>query len=114
MLPRQRLRRQAAHYARAAACAQVRKVQRMRFMRQLGEFCDAKGAPLAKIPAVAGRELDLHLLYTQVRRRGGFERATEARKWTEIAEAMNMHDAATSSLAAALKKHYQQLSLIHI
>ena len=83
----------------------------MKFMRSLTEFCDAKGTPLAKIPAVSGRELDLHLLYTQVRKRGGFERAGEQRKWAEIAESMNMHDASISHLAAALKKHYQQLLL---
>ena len=35
----------------------VRKVQRMKFMKALTEFCDAKGTPLAKIPAVSGREL---------------------------------------------------------
>ena len=93
------------------ARAQVRRTQRVKFMRALAEFCDAKGTPLAKIPAVSGRELDLHLLYTQVRKRGGYEKACEARKWAEIAEGMNMHDASTSHLAQALKKHYQQLLL---
>ena len=89
----------------------VRKVQRLKLMKELTEFWDAKGTPLVKIPAVAGTEIDLHLLYTQVKRRGGFERASAERRWTEIAENMNMHNATTSSLASALKKHYEAILL---
>ncbi len=84
----------------------VRRVQRLKFMKELTEFSDASGTPLSKLPSVSGRELDLHLLYTHVARFGGFEGASASRKWSEIAEKMNMHDVATSSLAAALKKHY--------
>lgn len=80
-------------------------------MRALTEFWDAAGQPLRKIPQVSGRELDLHLLYTQVKRRGGFEKASADRKWGEIAEGMNMHETTTSHLSTALKKHYQQLLL---
>lgn len=57
----------------------VRKTQRLKFMKRLNEFCDASGSPLTKIPIVGGKELDLHLLFTQVSRRGGFERATSDR-----------------------------------
>ena len=89
----------------------VRKVQRMRFMKALTEFADASGRPLKKIPDVSGRVIDLHLLFTLVKRRGGFERASAERKWAEIAEHMNMHDCTTSHLSQALKKHYQQLLL---
>ena len=89
----------------------VRRVQRVKFMKALTEFCDLKGSPLTKLPAVSGRELDLHLLYIQVRKRGGYEKACDTRKWSDIAEAMNMHDTDTKTLAAALKKHYQQLLL---
>ena len=89
----------------------IRKTQRLKFMKALAEFCDAAGTPLSKLPTMGGREIDLHLLYTQVGKRGGFERATAERKWTEIAERMNMHHASGSHLAAALKKQYQQLLL---
>lgn len=50
-------------------------MQRLRFMKKLIEFSDASGTPLSKIPAVAGKELDLHLLYTIVAQRGGYEEA---------------------------------------
>ena len=89
----------------------VRKVQRMRFMKQLTEFSDASGKPLKKIPDVSGRALDLHLLYMLVDKRGGFERVGSERKWSEVAEHMNMHHTTTGHLAQALKKHYQQLLL---
>ena len=39
----------------------VRRTQRLKFMKALTEFCDAAGSPLSKIPAVSGKELDLHL-----------------------------------------------------
>ena len=40
----------------------LRKTQRLKFMQALTQFCDAAGTPLSKLPAVGGRELDLHLL----------------------------------------------------
>ena len=89
----------------------IRKVQRMRFMKLLTEFCDASGKPLSKIPDVSGKTLDLHLLYTLVGKRGGFEKASADKKWSDIAEHMNMHNTTTSHLAQVLKKHYQQLLL---
>ena len=89
----------------------VRRVQRMKFMKALTEFWDSSGAPLSKLPQVLGQEIDLHLVYTQVGRRGGFEQTTADRKWTEVAESMNMHGAALGTLASALKKHYEKLLL---
>jgi len=113
----------------------VRKVQRLKFMKALTGFCDGRGTPLKKIPDVSGRAVDLHLLYTLVRKRGGFEQTCAARRWSEVrraetahaptpnrrpptrqtrlqvAEQMNMHHAARSHLAQALKKHYHALLL---
>ena len=89
----------------------VRKVQRVKFLKDLAEFSDAAGRPLTAIPAIDGREIDLHLLHTHVTRLGGFERVTSSRKWVEVAEAMNMHGTASQQLSGALKKHYQALLL---
>lgn len=80
-------------------------------MKELYEFSDASGSPLERIPSIGGRELDLHLLYLRVTQRGGFERATAERRWTAIAESMNIHSATSSHLAPLLKKHYQSLLL---
>ena len=88
-----------------------RKVQRMKFMKDLVAFSDAAGHPLSKLPLVGGKELNLHLLFTHVSRRGGFEATTAKRKWTEVADDMNIHDVSASHLAGSLKKHYQHLLL---
>ena len=64
----------------------VRRVQRMKFMKVLTEFWDTRGTPLSKLPQVSGQELDLHLVYTQVGKRGGYEKASAERKWTEVAD----------------------------
>ena len=79
----------------------IRKVQRMKFMKELTEFCDASGKPLKKIPDVSGRVIDLHLLYTLVGKRGGFEKTSADRKWSDVAEHMNMHSVTSSHLAQA-------------
>ena len=60
-------------------CAQIRKVQRMKFMKELIEFSDASGHPLSRLPTIGGKELDLHLLYTLVSRKGGYESASSSR-----------------------------------
>ena len=57
----------------------MRKVQRMKFMKELVEFSDAAGRPLSRIPVIGGKELDVHLLHMHVTRRGGYESATDSR-----------------------------------
>ena len=58
----------------------------MKFIKQLVEFSDASGTPLSKIPVLGGKELDLHLLFTHVSQRGGYEEAT-ANRWGCFAHA---------------------------
>lgn len=89
----------------------VRKVQRLKFMKELTEHWDAAGTPLSKLPQVGGKDLDLHLLHMHVERAGGIEQVTAKRKWAEVAESMNIHSATASTLPATLKKHYQQILL---
>ena len=57
----------------------MRKVQRVKFMKELHEFWDGAGTPLTRIPAISGKEIDLHLLHLSVKRLGGFEQTTETR-----------------------------------
>ena len=65
--------------------AQVRKVHRMQFMKDLTEFWDKAGSPLCKIPVIGGTELNLHLLHTTVAKLGGYERVCAERQWMEVA-----------------------------
>ena len=89
----------------------VRKTQRLKFMRHLTNFWEACHKPLARVPTVGGREIDLHLLFLSVRRRGGYEKATKERLWGHIAEEMSMHATSKAHLSGALRKHYEQILL---
>ena len=66
--------------------AQVRKVHRMQFMKELTEFWDKAGSPLCKIPVIGGTELNLHLLHTTVAKLGGYGRVCAERRWMEVAD----------------------------
>lgn len=49
------------------------------FYGTLKEFLCEMGTPLTRMPQMAGKELDLHLLYVQVTQRGGIERVRKPR-----------------------------------
>ena len=89
----------------------VRKVQRVKFMKELSEYWDRAGSPLTKLPVLGGSDIDLHLLHLLVTRHGGFDRVGSGRKWTEVATSMNIHTAGVGHVSASLKRHYQQLLL---
>ena len=89
----------------------IRKVQRLKFMKELAEFWDGAGSPLVKIPVIGGTELNLHLLHTIVSRLGGYERVCADRRWMEVTAEMSIHSATAQHVSGALKKHYQQLLL---
>ncbi|KAL8172132.1 hypothetical protein V2J09_023936 [Rumex salicifolius] len=62
------------------------------------------------VPVIGGKELDLHLLYVEVTRRGGYEKVVSEKKWREISSVFSFAPTATSA-SFVLKKHYQ--SLLH-
>ncbi|XP_012874169.1 PREDICTED: AT-rich interactive domain-containing protein 2 [Dipodomys ordii] len=63
------------------------------------------GSPFKKIPAVGGKELDLHGLYTRVTTLGGFAKVSEKNQWGEIVEEFNF-PRSCSNAAFALKQYY--------
>ena len=89
----------------------VRKVHRMKFMKELTEFWDRAGSPLVRIPVIGGAELNLHLLHTTVAKLGGYERVCAERRWMEVTENMSIHNASAQHVSGALKKQYQALLL---
>ncbi|XP_068132691.1 AT-rich interactive domain-containing protein 2 isoform X2 [Hyperolius riggenbachi] len=58
-----------------------------------------------KIPAVGGRELDLHSLYTRVTTLGGFAKVSEKNQWGEIVEEFDFPKGCANA-AFALKQYY--------
>ncbi|PON60615.1 ARID DNA-binding domain containing protein [Parasponia andersonii] len=60
------------------------------------------------IPVIGGKELDLHILYVEVTRRGGFEKVVAEKKWREVGTIF-MFSPTTTSASFVLRKHYFSL-----
>ncbi|XP_022940771.1 high mobility group B protein 9-like isoform X1 [Cucurbita moschata] len=62
------------------------------------------------IPVIGGKELDLHVLYSEVTRRGGHEKVVAEKKWREVGGIFKFSPTTTSA-SFVLRKHY--LSLLY-
>ncbi|XP_010266930.1 PREDICTED: high mobility group B protein 9-like isoform X2 [Nelumbo nucifera] len=62
------------------------------------------------VPTIGGKELDLHLLYVEVTKRGGFQKVVREKKWRDVSAAFNFSPTTTSA-SFVLRKHYS--SLLH-
>lgn len=62
------------------------------------------------VPVIGRKELDLHILYVEVTKRGGYDKVVSEKKWREISSIFNF-SATTTSASFVLKKHY--LSLLY-
>ncbi|XP_060695612.1 AT-rich interactive domain-containing protein 2 [Hemiscyllium ocellatum] len=79
--------------------------KRQAFLEELRQFHHNRGTPFKKIPIVAGKELDLHALYTRVTSLGGFAKVTDKNKWSQITEELNFPKGCPNA-AFALKQYY--------
>ncbi|MEE6480780.1 hypothetical protein FKM82_012669 [Ascaphus truei] len=75
------------------------------FLDELRQFHESRGSRFRKIPAVGGRDLDLHTLYTRVIALGGFAKVSEKNQWGEIVEDFHF-PRGCSNAAFALKQYY--------
>nr|CAD1821244.1 unnamed protein product [Ananas comosus var. bracteatus] len=62
------------------------------------------------IPVIGGKDLDLHLLYVEVTKRGGLEKVIEEKRWREVICEFKFPPTTTSA-SFVLRKYY--LSLLH-
>ncbi|PHU01393.1 hypothetical protein BC332_31180 [Capsicum chinense] len=62
------------------------------------------------IPVIGGKELDLHVLYVEVTKRGGFDKVVAEKKWREVSSVFSFSPTTTSA-SYALRKHY--FTLLH-
>lgn len=60
------------------------------------------------VPVIGRRELDLHVLYVEVTKRGGYNKVVSEKKWREISSVFKFSATATSA-SSVLKKHYLRL-----
>ncbi|KAG8439740.1 hypothetical protein GDO86_005784 [Hymenochirus boettgeri] len=75
------------------------------FLDELRQFHESRGSRFKKIPAIGGRELDLHTLYTRITTLGGFAKVSEKNQWSEIGEEFNFPRGCANA-AFALKQYY--------
>ncbi|XP_033628759.1 AT-rich interactive domain-containing protein 2-like [Asterias rubens] len=60
--------------------------ERYAFTNQLRQFHATKGTPFFRLPTIAGKTLDLYLLYSKVIAWGGLAKVTEQGKWETLQE----------------------------
>lgn len=69
-------------------------------------FMEERGSPVASLPAVGKKPLDLFRLYVCVKEIGGLAQVNKNKKWRELATSLNV--GTSSSAASSLKKQYIQ------
>ncbi|XP_072976532.1 high mobility group B protein 9 [Typha angustifolia] len=79
------------------------------FMDTLRRFHSSMGTKFM-IPVIGGKDLDLHLLYVEVTKRGGLEKVIEEKKWREVIAEFKFPPTTTSA-SFVLRRYY--LSLLH-
>ncbi|PIN18015.1 HMG box-containing protein [Handroanthus impetiginosus] len=77
------------------------------FMNTLRSFHFSMGSKFL-IPVIGGKELNLHVLYVEVTRRGGYDKVVTDKKWREISSVFDFSPTTTSA-SYALRKHYFQI-----
>ncbi len=79
-----------------------------RFVAELYKFVDDRGTPMNKIPAVNKVDLDLHRLYTIVRKFGGYNKVTKQRSWNEVYKKLGLPNSSNASHVLSLKSAYER------
>ncbi|KAI3954857.1 hypothetical protein MKW98_019159 [Papaver atlanticum] len=77
------------------------------FMETFRHFHSLIGTKIM-VPVIGGKELDLHTLYVEVTKRGGFEKVVIEKKWRDVGIIFNFPQTATSA-SYVLRKHYASL-----
>ncbi|XP_076155755.1 AT-rich interactive domain-containing protein 1B-like isoform X3 [Alosa pseudoharengus] len=69
-------------------------------------FMEERGTPVAHLPVIGKKTLDLYRLYTAVKEIGGLAMMNKNKKWRELSSTLSVGTSSTS--ASSLKKHYIQ------
>lgn len=90
----------------------IHEASREHFHRKLSEFMRQRGTPIAYIPTISSKQVDLFDLYMQVTNLGGIERVTGITGLVgKIYEKNKCYDSRNPSGALALKKVYLEYLL---
>ncbi|KAJ8348434.1 hypothetical protein SKAU_G00270230 [Synaphobranchus kaupii] len=80
------------------------------FIDQLYAFMERRGSPISKVPNLGFKKIDLFLLFSVVKRLGGYERVTSDRLWKQVYNELGGSPGSTSA-ATCTRRHYEKLML---
>ncbi|XP_068600298.1 AT-rich interactive domain-containing protein 5B [Brachionichthys hirsutus] len=80
------------------------------FLDQLSAFMDGRGSPIHKVPNLGFKKIDLFLMYSVVKRLGGYKRVTLDRLWKVVYNDLGGCPGSTSA-ATCTRRHYERLML---
>ncbi|XP_028323147.1 AT-rich interactive domain-containing protein 5B isoform X2 [Gouania willdenowi] len=80
------------------------------FLDQLFAFMERHGCPIHKVPNLGFKKIDLFLLYSVVKRLGGYHRVTNDRLWKVVYNELGGCPGSTSA-ATCTRRHYERLVL---
>ncbi|XP_034015252.1 AT-rich interactive domain-containing protein 1B [Thalassophryne amazonica] len=90
----------------ARLCELGMEPERRSWVERYLTFMEERGTPVAQLPNVGKKPLDLWKLYMAVREIGGLAMVNKNKKWRELSSTLNM--GTSSSSASSLKKQYIQ------
>ncbi|KAM4620727.1 AT-rich interactive domain-containing protein 5B-like [Polymixia lowei] len=77
------------------------------FLDQLLTFMERHGSPINKVPNLGFKKIDLFLMYSVVKRLGGYERVTSERLWKVVYNELGGCPGSTSA-ATCTRRHYER------
>ncbi|XP_051903138.1 AT-rich interactive domain-containing protein 5B [Hippocampus zosterae] len=80
------------------------------FLDELFAFMERQGSPIHKVPNLGFKKIDLFLMYSVVRRLGGYEKVTSDRMWKVVYNELGGCPGSTSA-ATCTRRHYERLML---
>ncbi|XP_035034280.1 uncharacterized protein zgc:77151 [Hippoglossus stenolepis] len=80
------------------------------FLDQLFAFMERHGSPVHKVPNLGFKKIDLFLMYSVVKRLGGYKKVTMDRLWKIVYNELGGCPGSTSA-ATCTRRHYERLML---
>uniref|UniRef100_UPI0037E7CF5F AT-rich interactive domain-containing protein 5B n=1 Tax=Semicossyphus pulcher TaxID=241346 RepID=UPI0037E7CF5F len=80
------------------------------FLDQLFSFMDRSGSPIHKVPNLGFKKINLFLMYSVVKRLGGYKKVTNDRLWKVVYNELGGCPGSTSA-ATCTRRHYERLML---
>uniref|UniRef100_A0A667Z5M1 Zgc:77151 n=1 Tax=Myripristis murdjan TaxID=586833 RepID=A0A667Z5M1_9TELE len=77
------------------------------FLDQLYTFMERHGSPIHKVPNLGFKKIDLFLMYSVVKRLGGYEKVTSERLWKVVYNELGGCPGSTSA-ATCTRRHYER------